>query len=120
MKHKNKKIILGRTADKRNALLKGLASSLFEHGGITTTSAKAKAVQRYCEPLITEAKGDLTLARRRHLLRQLSHKRDLEFLLKVAEAAKERAGGYTRVIKLPTSRIDDAPMVRLELVDESK
>jgi large subunit ribosomal protein L17 len=117
MKHKRAKFILGRTANKRRELLQSLTSGLLEHGGIKTTRTKAEAVRRFCEPLITEAKKDLTLHRRRRLLAKLSHKRDLEFLLKAALASKSRAGGYTRVIKLESERTDEAPMVRLELVD---
>lgn len=117
MKHKKSQFILGRTADKRRALLRSLTSSLLQHGGITTTQAKARAVKRFCEPLITKAKGDITLARRRQLLSQLSHKNDLDLLLKAAKASQKRPGGYTRMIKLSTDRVDAAPMVRLELVD---
>ena len=60
MRHNKKFNHLGRTADHRAALLSNLASSLIEHKRITTTLAKAKALKKYVEPLITKAKNDTT------------------------------------------------------------
>jgi len=116
MKHKLKHHALGRTANHRLSLLKQLSSDLLLHNSITTTTAKAKDLRRYLEPLITEAKHELDLHRRRRLLAKLRHADDLEPLLDIAEQNKERNGGYLRLTKLPSTRHDNAPTVRIDFV----
>lgn len=117
MKHKHNNRSLGRTRNKRRALLKNLGSSLLEHGSIKTTKSKAKELKKYLEPLITEAKGDLTLARRRQLLKGLNAKSDLPQLVVVAKKNKDRPGGYTRMTNLPQQRHDAAQTVRIDIID---
>src|SRR3990167_4142444 len=111
MKHLHSNRILGRTSSNRTALLKGLVSSLLRHGSITTTEAKGKELRRCFEPLVTQAKQELTLHRRRVLLQELLHAQDLPALLAVAKGNATRPGGYLRLTKLPSLRHDAAPMV---------
>lgn len=97
--------------------MKGLTSSLLQHGFITTTEAKAKELRRHVEPLITRAKQDLTLANRRLLLRKLQHASDLDALLAVAKANAKRPGGYLRLTRLPAKRHDNAPVMRVDIIE---
>lgn len=115
MKHKHRNRTLGRNSDGRRRLLRGLASSLLEHREITTTAASARELRRFFEPLVTEAKQELTLHRRRRLLQRLAHKRDLERLVELAHEHRERPGGYTRITRLPISRRDAAATVRISV-----
>lgn len=94
-----------------------MTSSLLEHGSIVTTRARALELRRHFEPLVTLAKSELTLHRRRQLLAQLRGKRDLERLLTVAQQFQQRPGGYLRVTKLLTSRHDQAEMAQIALVE---
>ncbi len=99
---------LNRTIDERNRLFKNLARSLFVHGKITTSFAKAKAIQPYVEKLITKAK-DNSLASRRILLQELVDKELVDRMLTiVGPAFKNRQGGYTRIIK-KISRTTNTP-----------
>ena len=117
MRHNKKFNHLGRTADHRKALLANLAISLIEHKRITTTLAKAKALKKYVEPLITRAKED-TVNSRRVVFRYLQNKEAVKELFNVvAEKVGDRPGGYTRVIKLGTRQGDAAPIAFIELVD---
>jgi len=115
MKHKQSGRSLGREANHRRALMRGLSSSLLEHRSIVTTTAKAKELQRYIEPLITKAKAELTLPLRRRLLRDLAAA-DITRLLAVAQLHKNRPGGYTRVTALPRTRHDNAPTMRIDII----
>lgn len=118
MKHKHANRILSRPAHHRRSLLQGLTTALLQHGSIETSEAKAKELRRWFEPLVTEAKSELTLARRRQLLRDLQHPDDLARLVAVAQASLKRPGGYLRLTKLPTGRHDGAKMVRVDIVDQ--
>ena len=120
MRNKHNNRILGRKPHHRKALMRNLTSSLLQHRSIVTTEAKAKELRRYAEPLITKAKGDMTLARRRALLAKLQHTSDLPALVEIAESHKDRPGGYLRLTKLPISRADAAREVRVEVVSESR
>ena len=107
MRHNKKFNHLGRTASHRNAMLANMASSLIlsEHKRITTTLAKAKALKKYVEPLITRSKNDTTTSRR-VVFRYLQNKYAVKALFgEVAEKVANRPGGYTRVIKLGTVRV---------------
>lgn len=107
MRHNKKFNHLGRTASHRNAMLANMASSLIlsEHKRITTTLAKAKALKKYVEPLITRSKNDTTNSRR-VVFRYLQNKYAVKALFgEVAEKVANRPGGYTRVIKLGTVRV---------------
>ena len=116
MRHGKKFNHLGRTADHRQAMLANMAISLIMHKRITTTLAKAKALKKYVEPLITRAKDDSTNSRR-VVFRYLQNKEALKELYGVvAEKIADRPGGYTRVIKLGSRLGDGADMAFIELV----
>ena len=108
---------MGRTASHRSAMLANMAISLIMHKRITTTLAKAKALKKYVEPLITRAKNDTTTSRR-VVFRYLQDKYAVKELFgDVATKVGDRPGGYTRVIKLGTRQGDAASMAFIELVD---
>ena len=117
MRHNKKFNHLGRTADHRKAMLANMAISLIMHERITTTLAKAKALKKYVEPLITRSKNDTTTSRR-VVFRYLQNKYAVKALFgEVAEKVANRPGGYTRVIKLGTRQGDAAEIAFIELVD---
>ena len=100
MRHNKKFNHLGRTADHRKAMLANMAISLIRHKRITTTLAKAKALKKYVEPLITRAKDDSTNSRR-VVFRYLQDKESIKELFgPIAVKVADRPGGYTRIIKL--------------------
>lgn len=107
---------LGRTASHRKATLAALATALFVHKRITTTVAKAKEARGFAERLITFAKrGDLSA--RRHVRRFIHDRKVVKNLFdEIAPKYTERAGGYTRVVKLGQRAGDAAPLAILELV----
>ena len=113
MRHNKKFNHLGRTADHRAALLSNLAVALIQHKRITTTLAKAKALKKYVEPLITRSKNDTTNSRR-VVFRYLQNK---ELFKEISVKVADRPGGYTRVIKLGTRQGDAAQIAFIELVD---
>lgn len=118
MRHGKKNNHLGRKSAHREALLSNMASSLILNKRITTTVAKAKALRKYVEPLITKAKSDTTHSRRT-VFSYLQNKDSVKTLFsEVAGKVSERAGGYTRIIKLAEVRLgDNAEMCLIELVD---
>lgn len=119
MRHNKKFNHLGRTADHRAALLSNLAVALIlnQHKRITTTLAKAKALKKYVEPLITRSKNDTTNSRR-VVFRYLQNKAAVTELFKeISVKVADRPGGYTRVIKLGTRQGDAAQIAFIELVD---
>ena len=117
MRHNKKFNHLGRTASHRAAMLANMAISLITHKRITTTVAKAKALKKYVEPLITKAKEDSTNSRR-VVFSYLQNKEAIKLLFgEVAQAVGDRPGGYTRIIKLGTRQGDAAPICFIELVD---
>jgi large subunit ribosomal protein L17 len=118
MRHGKKINHLGRTSSHREALLSNMASSLILNKRITTTLAKAKALKRYVEPLITKAKDNTTHSRRT-VMSYLQNKESVTTLFgEVAGRIADRPGGYTRIIKLSAPRLGDAAdMCLLELVD---
>ena len=117
MRHGKKFNHLGRTADHRRAMLANMAISLIMHKRITTTLAKAKALKKYVEPLITRSKDDSTNSRR-VVFSYLQDKEALKELFGVvAQKVGDRPGGYTRVIKLGARLGDGADMAFIELVD---
>ena len=117
MRHNKKFNHLGRTADHRKAMLANLAISLIMHKRITTTVAKAKALKKYVEPLITRCKEDTTNSRR-VVFRYLQNKEALKELFgAVAAKVGDRPGGYTRIIKLGFRQGDAAQICFIELVD---
>ena len=117
MRHNKKFNHLSRTADHRNAMLANMTISLIMHKRITTTLAKAKALKKYAEPLITRCKDDSTHSRR-VVFSYLQNKEALKELFgPVAEKVGDRPGGYTRIIKLGHRLGDAAPICFIELVD---
>jgi large subunit ribosomal protein L17 len=118
MRHGKKINHLSRQKGHREALLSNLATSLFLAKRITTTVAKAKALRKYVEPLITKAKDDTTHSRRT-VMSYLQNKEGVMTLFgEVAGRIGTRPGGYTRIIKLGDVRLgDNAEMCLMELVD---
>ena len=119
MRHNKKFNHLGRTADHRAALLSNLAVALIlnQHKRITATLAKAKALKKFVEPLITRSKNDTTNSRR-VVFRYLQNKEAVTELFKeISVKVADRPGGYTRVIKLGTRQGDAAQIAFIELVD---
>ncbi|MGV0393374.1 50S ribosomal protein L17 [Corynebacterium riegelii] len=109
---------LGGSAKHQNHILANLAQSLFEHGAIKTTEAKAKMLRPYAEKLITKAKRG-TLADRRAVAAELPNKDIVAHLFNdLAPLFDGREGGYTRTIKLENRAGDNAPMVHISLVTE--
>ncbi len=108
---------LGGSAAHQKLILSNLATSLFEHGSITTTQAKAKRLQPLAESMITKAKrGDLTS--RRQVMKRIRDKSVVHVLFtEIGERYADRPGGYTRIIKLGPRKGDNAPMVKIELVE---
>lgn len=117
MRHGDKVNNLGRTAAHRRALLANLAISLIEHKRITTTLAKAKALRRYVEPLVTKAKDNSTHSRRVVFSYLQNKYAAAELFGAVAEKVGDRPGGYVRIIKLGFRRGDGAETAMIEFVD---
>ena len=117
MRHNKKFNHLGRTASHRASMLANMAISLIMHKRITTTVAKAKALKKYVEPLITKAKEDSTNSRR-VVFSYLQNKEAIKELFgAVSQKVGDRPGGYTRIIKLGTRQGDAAQVCFIELVD---
>ena len=117
MRHNKKFNHLSRTASHRAAMLANMATSLIMHKRITTTLAKAKALKKYVEPLITRSKDDTTNSRR-VVFSYLQKKEAIKELFgTISEKVANRPGGYTRIIKLGTRKDDGAQMCFIELVD---
>ncbi|OEX94419.1 50S ribosomal protein L17 [Corynebacterium sp. Marseille-P4321] len=109
---------LGGSASHQQHMLANLAQSLFEHGAIKTTDAKAKMLRPYAEKLITKAKKG-SVADRRAVAAQLPSKEIAAYLCnELAPQFENREGGYTRSIKLPNRSGDNAPMTQISLVLE--
>ena len=109
---------LGGSSGHQKHILSNLAQSLFEHGAIKTTEAKAKMLRPYAEKLITKAKKG-TLADRRAVAAELPNKEVVSHLFnELAPVFANRDGGYTRTIKLENRTGDNAPMVQISLVTE--
>ncbi|WP_405062131.1 50S ribosomal protein L17 [Kribbella sp. NBC_01505] len=108
---------LGGSPAHEKLILSNLATSLFEHGAITTTAAKAKRLQPLAESMITKAKrGDLNS--RRQVMKRIRDKSVVHVLFtEIGERFADRPGGYTRIIKLGPRKGDNAPMVKIELVE---
>ena len=117
MSHGVKKAKLQRTASHRKALLANQACSLISHGRITTTLAKAKALRPYVEKLITLGKTGTLHARRQALATLPQPKVVTKLFSVVAEATKNRQGGYCRIVKLGQRMTDSAPMALIEIID---
>ena len=117
MRHGKKFNHLGRKASHRKSLLSNLAISLILHKRITTTVAKAKALRKYIEPIITKSKNDTTHSRR-VVFSYLQDKNAVRELFdEISDKVVNRPGGYTRIIKLGNRQGDNAEICLIELVD---
>ena len=117
MRHGKKINHLGRQYSHRQAMLSNMASSLILNKRINTTLAKAKALRKYVEPLITRSKDDSTHSRRMVFKYLQDKPAVIELFREVAPKVAERPGGYTRIIKLQNRLGDNADMCMMELVD---
>ncbi len=117
MRHNKKFNHLGRTASHRSAMLSNMAVSLIMHKRITTPLAKAKALKKYVEPLITKCKQDTTNSRRVVFSYLQDKKAITELFTVISQKVGDRPGGYTRIIKTGFRAGDAAPMCFIELVD---
>jgi large subunit ribosomal protein L17 len=117
MRHQNKTVKLGRTAEHRKALLANQVCALIQHQRIKTTLAKAKAVRPLAERMVTLGKSGSIHARRTALavLRQKSAVKKL--FDDIAQRSAERNGGYTRIVRLGARKSDSARMAFIEWVD---
>jgi len=118
VRHRAKHRQLSRTSSHRRALLSNLATSLFKHGRIVTTVAKAKELRPVAEKLITLARrGDLHA--RRLVERRIRDKQVTTHLFKdIGPRFAARPGGYTRIIRLGHRVGDGAETARIELLEE--
>ena len=117
MRHNKKFNHLGRTASHRDAMLSNMATSLIMHKRISTTTAKAKALKRYIEPLLTKAKMDTTHSRRVVFKELQSKEAVTELFREIAQKIANRPGGYTRILRTGFRLGDAAEMAIIELVD---
>ena len=117
MRHNKKINHLGRTSSHRQAMLSNMASSLIKHKRIFTTLAKAKALRKYVEPLVTKSKDNTTHSRRTVFASLQDKVAVTELFTKISEKVENRPGGYTRIIKTGNRLGDNASMCFIELVD---
>ncbi|KAL5580453.1 hypothetical protein UlMin_012895 [Ulmus minor] len=116
MRHGRRVPKLNRPPDQRKALLRGLTTQLLKHGRIKTTRARASAMRKFVDKMITLAK-DGSLHKRRQALGYIYEKQIVHALFaEVPERYGERNGGYTRIIRTLPRRGDNAPMAYIELV----
>ena len=108
---------LGRTSSHRKSMLANMAASLIMHKRITTTTAKAKALKTYVEPVITKSKEDSTHSRREVFSFLKDKKAVAELFREISPKVADRPGGYTRILKTGNRIGDNAEMCILELVD---
>ncbi len=108
---------LGRTSSHRKSMLSNMAASLIMHKRISTTTAKAKALKTYVEPIITKSKEDSTHSRREVFSFLKDKKAVAELFREISPKVAERHGGYTRILKTGNRIGDNAEMCILELVD---
>ena len=119
MRHRVRGRKLSRTASHRHALLRSLATSLLKHKQITTTTAKAKELRKFVEPIITKAKID-SVANRRYVAEKINDREIVQDLFgDIVTKVGDRPGGYTRIILRGRRKGDGAELAIIELVDFS-
>jgi len=119
MRHRVKGRKLSRTASHRHALLRSLATSLLKHKKITTTTAKAKELRKFVEPIITKAKID-SVATRRYVAEKINDREVVMDLFNdIVTKIGDRPGGYTRIVHRGQRKGDGADLAIIELVDYS-
>ncbi|MCX7954991.1 MAG: 50S ribosomal protein L17 [Bacteroidales bacterium] len=117
MRHNRTINHLGRKSEHRKAMLANMAVSLIKHKRIITTLAKAKALRKYIEPLITRSKNDTT-HNRRVVFSYLQNKEAIKILFnEISKKIENRPGGYTRILRIGNRPGDNAKMSIIELVD---
>ena len=117
MRHNKKFNHLSRTASHRNAMLSNMACSLIKHKRISTTTAKAKSLKMYVEPILTKSKMDSTHSRRVVFSMLRNKEAVTELFRDIAVKIANRPGGYTRILRTGTRLGDAAEMCIIELVD---
>lgn len=120
MRHNNKKAKLGMTSSHRKAMFRNMLSSLFEHGAITTTDAKAKELKRRADILISAARRDGGLHRRRLAAGELFGAFAVQRLFDHwAKAFPNRSSGFTRTVKIGQRQGDGAHLTLVEMINDS-
>lgn len=117
MRHGKKINHLGRTSAHRKAMLSNMATSLILHKRVSTTVAKAKALRKFVEPLLTKSKNDTTHSRRMVFSYLQDKDSTKELFDEIAGKIANRPGGYTRILKIGNRLGDNADMCIIELVD---
>ena len=117
MKHKKKVNHLGRKTAHRTSMLANMATSLIMHKRIATTTAKAKALKVFVEPLITKSKDDTTTSRRVVFSKLRNKEAVTELFREISQKVANRPGGYTRILRTGFRQGDAAEMCIIELVD---
>ncbi len=115
MRHSNANRKFGRVRKVRNALVKSLARSLVLHGKILTTEAKAKEIRSYVEKMVTQGRTG-TVATRRLIIAKIGEDGATKLMSDLAPKYADRAGGYTRITKLPRRLSDGAAQAVIEFV----
>ena len=116
MRHHSSNRKFGREMNQRDALLRSLCRNLINEGKITTTLAKAKSLRPFVEKLVTKAKVG-TIASRRLLISRMHGEKEAKILMDdLAKKYKDRNGGYTRIVKIQSRKLDAAPMAMIEFV----
>ncbi|MBI5138530.1 MAG: 50S ribosomal protein L17 [Candidatus Vogelbacteria bacterium] len=115
MRHHNSVRKFSRETGQRRALLRSLAEAIATHGKIMTTVAKAKELRPFIEKMITIGKKN-TLTSKRFLVKNLGTVQRASTVSKCAEKYADRAGGYTRIVKLQDRMEDGSPMAVIEFV----
>ncbi len=116
MRHQLRVPKLGRPADQRKALLRGLTTQLIKEGRVTTTKARAKALREVTEKMITLAKEGSLNSRRRAIGYIYDKKLVHTLFEKAQDRYGDRNGGYTRIVRTVPRRGDNAEMAIIELV----
>lgn len=117
MKHNKKVNHLGRKTAHRTSMLANMATSLIMHKRIATTTAKAKALKVFVEPLITKSKNDTTTSRRVVFSKLRNKEAVTELFREISQKVANRPGGYTRILRTGFRQGDAAEMCIIELVD---
>lgn len=116
MRHHNNVRKFGRETGQRKALMRSLAENLVTHGKIVTTEARAKSLRPFVEKLVTKGRTG-TLSDRRILISRLGSAEIVKKMVdEISKKYKERAGGYTRIVKLGQRKGDASPMALIEFV----
>ena len=118
MRHRNNKATLNRPADQRKALVRSLITSLFLYGHVTTTDAKAKALQSEAEKLITLTKGKETEFNKIRELNRVIFTEESSIKALSYIAASQKTSGFTRATKVRFRAGDNALLMKVELIQE--